>query len=132
MKRFAFLIVALLVGSIVLGDINIASKFRWGVAAGAASYKLRVLDSLNNPITISDPATDDPDGDGFIDVPASDPDGDGFQEIEVSKWLVGKPLGLYKFKVKPLDINGNAGTEVGLNDTYVSPSIDPTTLSFVP
>lgn len=129
---FFALVAFTLVTSIALADINLGSSFRWGIPSGAASFKLRVLDSVNAPVAIADPATNDSDGDGFVDVAVSDPDADGFQEIPVDVWLVGQPLGLFKFKVAPVDSNGNVGTEVGINDTYAAPAIDPATLSFVP
>jgi len=131
MRKFAFLLIAFFVTSSVFADINMTSLFRWGIPPGAVSFKLRVLNSVNNPVAISDPATNDPDGNGFVDVLVDDPDEDGFQTIPVDIWLTGQPLGLYKFKVKALDSNGNAGTEEGADDTYGAPAIDPATLSFV-
>jgi hypothetical protein len=131
-KSFVLALSFVAVTAFVFADINLGSSFRWGIPAGAVSFKLRVLDSVNAPVAIADPATHDPDADGYVDVVVDDPDADGHQTIPVDVWLTGQPLGLYKFKVSPVDSNGNVGAEAGINDTYSAPAIDPATLSFIP
>lgn len=130
-RTSVLLLVVFACSAAIWANINLDSQFRWGIPPGAVAFKLRVLDSVNAPIPIADPVTYDPDGNGFVDVPKDDPDGDGFQTIDVDIWLTGQALGLVKFKVSPIDGNGNAGTEVGANETYAAPEIDPTTLSFI-
>lgn len=101
--------------------ITLSSNFVWGAIAGT-TYRVQVRDAVNAPVAISDSVTNDPDGNGFVETTVN--------LVPVSIWLVGKPLGTYKFFVSAIDSNGNVGPEVQLNGDYAAPVIDSSTLTF--
>jgi hypothetical protein len=64
----------------------------WDAVAGATTYQVKATDGVNNPIITSDPL--DSDAQGVAGAA-------GALSYPVSKFLTGKPLGTYKFAVRP-------------------------------
>lgn len=98
--------------------VTVDDVIEWDNVVGAAEYEIQVVDGGGIPVAINSAATNDPDSDGWAEV-SNDPD--GVSEISLTVFLIGQPTGVYTFRIRSVDANGNAGTHDQINIQYAPP-----------
>lgn len=129
MRHFALAFAFVFLSAVATAQttVTLSSTINLGAVAGAAKYQVQMQTDIGNQLAVSDPATNDPDGDKIVDVT---PAANGTGAVGIAVWLAGKGAGNYLIFARSVDANGIAGPwSAAVAVTYGGPPAPPVTIS---